>query len=338
MLTSLRGRVESDPMLIPAPLSLSTRPERGFDDVLRQVSRPDEPRVEEAAKEPPPDEAPAAEGAQAPVEERAEREVAERQDEAPVESPSEAGAADDVAAEADVTTSISRGEPVRQETAGKGTDSPRTPSTIAEPLRIAVVQHGAQNVTPQAAVFSGRGQVEAVGAAKSATPMGRGPAGEFATATAGRPAAVAAGYRTAGPSSAQMLEQARDSVFKQILMKLNGDGGEMRLRLEPPDLGELDLRLVVEHGNKLSLTIGAERPDLAQLLQRHLDELKQTLQAAGLEVTSAQVETREHGGSREWRDQPASGGQRSHDDQAESAPQMLRRAGYVTAEGLDFWV
>jgi flagellar hook-length control protein FliK len=135
-----------------------------------------------------------------------------------------------------------------------------------------------------------------------------------------------------------MLEQARDSVFKQILMKLNGDGGEMRLRLEPPDLGELDLRLVVEHGNKLSLTIGAERPDLAQLLQRHLDELKQTLQAAGLEVTSAQVETREHGGSREWRDQPASGGQRSHDDQAESAPQMLRRAGYVTAEGLDFWV
>jgi hypothetical protein len=189
MLTSLRGRVESDPMLIPAPLSLSTRPERGFDDVLRQVSRPDEPRVEEAAKEPPPDEAPAAEGAQAPVEERAEREVAERQDEAPVESPSEAGAADDVAAEADVTTSISRGEPVRQETAGKGTDSPRTPSTIAEPLRIAVVQHGAQNVTPQAAVFSGRGQVEAVGAAKSATPMGRGlPIADGRSEEAPRPA------------------------------------------------------------------------------------------------------------------------------------------------------
>src|SRR5690606_25045264 len=117
--------------------------------------------------------------------------------------------------------------------------------------------------------------ITAVGAAaRAGTAPAAAPAiAEQRPAMPLRTAATAASYRTTAPAGAELLEHARDSVFKQILLQLQPDGGERRLRLEPPDLGELDLRLLVENGNRLSLAIAAERADLAQLLQKHLAEL-----------------------------------------------------------------
>jgi len=180
--------------------------------------------------------------------------------------------------------------------------------------------------------------VQAVGATKAAGqgPM-RGLDGDWQRATTPlRTPAATAGYRTSEAASAQLLEQARDSVFKQILLKLNPEGGEMRVRLDPPELGELDLHMIVEGGNKLSLSIGAERADLTQLIQRHLDELKQTLERAGLHVTDAQVHTRGEGShSRHGRDEQRPGSDGETDRDTDIRP---RSGGYVTAEGLDFWV
>ncbi|MBX3463716.1 MAG: flagellar hook-length control protein FliK, partial [Planctomycetes bacterium] len=158
------------------------------------------------------------------------------------------------------------------------------------------------------------------------------------TATPARAAAVAPGYRTTDAAAAERLEQARDSVFKQILVQLTADGGEMRVRLQPPELGELDLRLVVEDGNRLTLTIAAERADLTQLLQKHLDQLKQTLQASGLQVADAQVHQRGAGGAGE---QAGFGPrQRRHAANAEPiapAPFAAPGRGWISAAGLDFW-
>jgi flagellar hook-length control protein FliK len=179
--------------------------------------------------------------------------------------------------------------------------------------------------------------VAATGATKGAEAAPRGVELPFARANAAlRTPSTAAAYRTPGTASAELLEQARDSIFKQVLMQLAPDGGEMRLTLQPPELGELDLKLVVEQGNRLELVIGADRRDLADLLQRHLDELERSLRQAGLEVTSTSVRTRsefarEHGERRAPRDE------RGDAPTTEPTKTTARPRGYVRAQGLDFW-
>jgi len=98
---------------------------------------------------------------------------------------------------------------------------------------VTVLNPGAAGTGSLPVAVAGNGNaVGAIGAAKAAgQPMTRA-AGLDAQLpnTPQRGQAVTAGYRTNNAASAQLLEQARDSVFKQILLKLNDDGGEMRMR------------------------------------------------------------------------------------------------------------
>jgi hypothetical protein len=249
-------------------------------------------------------------------------------------------AADEVA---DVTESTRRGEPGRQAIAGKGTDSPRPSSRRPdEPLLIAAIQHQAgQGASAVGGGDRGALAVSAAGEAAKATAPAAARGGDLAAnrPQAPLPTPAAAGsYRTTTAAQVRLLDHARDSVFKQILLHLRDDGGEMRLRLQPPELGELDLHLVVEKGSSLRLSIAAERADLAAMLERHLDALKQTLQEQGLQVAHAEVRTqgdgahRQHGARRDERGADAN-------ERRELDPIPARRSGgYVTAEGLDFWV
>ncbi|MCC7396799.1 MAG: flagellar hook-length control protein FliK [Planctomycetes bacterium] len=241
----------------------------------------------------------------------------------------------------DVTESTSRGETVRQETAGKGADSPRTSARDVEPLLAAVVQRAA---TPAAVspVVGGPaiGAVEGARAATTGNAPTRGVDGTAPkTSTALPTPATTGSYKTNSAASAQLLEQSRDSVFKQILMRLDGTGGEMRMRLEPPELGELNLRLVMDHGNKLTLTIAAERQDIAQLLQQHLAALEQTLKSAGLDVAGAEVQTQSEFDrqSREHDAQQAATFAGGGADEPAAPQPTFRPRGFVAAEGLDFW-
>ncbi|HEX5052309.1 MAG TPA: flagellar hook-length control protein FliK [Planctomycetota bacterium] len=302
------------------------------DASLRAAPAPTPPAAEPVAKEPAPVEDQAAE-------EPPEEPHVEAGEHAAGDAPPEAVAHVQAASEPEETPR--RGESVRQETAGKGADSPRQPSrpasSISEQLLVAAVQRTVGNAAgPAVEPAAGVQAVAGGGAVREAMTHGiDGPGAR--TSLPARAPTVTAGYRTNAAASAELLEQARDSVFKQILMKLNQDGGEMRMRLEPPELGELDLRLLVEGGNKLSLTIAAERQDMAQLLQRHLDELRQSLQGAGLDVTSAQVQTRGEFARQQQQADARHGGGGSAFVPAEERARPAPRGGYISAEGLDFW-
>lgn len=332
------GRVESDPMGIPVAASMRPQQDDRFDRLLRD-SVANEPSDVEAEV---PDRV-----EEAPTDKQIERDVddIEPSRAADESDPTDAAAdVDDTEAapldeQADVTESIRRGEPEQQnKTAGKGTDSPRTSSQQNEPLMTAAFH--AQHGTQQTLVANAQAQQQAgPAAARAVEPTVRGASNaQFANSTPPKAASVQTGYATKSAHSMQMLEQARDSVFKQIMMKLNDDGGEMRMRLQPPELGQLDLRMTVEGGNKLTLLIAAERNDMAQLLQRHIEELKTTLAENGLEVTGAEVQTREDFERQQAaRDAQGDAGAAAHDDFAEDAASAPRQRGYITAEGLDFW-
>lgn len=342
MLSTVRGRVEADPMWVPAPAAPTPVSGEQFEDVLQQRLEHDRPAPGEVAREVEP----------APAE--TETPVAVEAEELPTEPAGHA--AEPTGDEPVVGVALSptaaavetqnqtqrRAEPVRQETAGKGADSPRRSPSSAGELVLATIYQ--QQASAPAAPTVGAptlavGAIGAAGAGKAAggSTFGRG-LGSDATnpPVPPRAGAVTTGYRTSATASAQLLDQARDSVFKQILFKLEGDGGQMRLRLEPPNLGELDLLLTVENGNQLHLTIRAERGDLAEMLQRNLGELKQTLQNAGLDVTGAQIEARSDGARRALRDTDFGGGSTAANDDVpdHAAP---RFGGFASAEGLDYW-
>ena len=343
MLITLHGRVEMDPMAVPQAASLAAWREDRFAQVLDETVRADAETTAENERDAATDEAEPTETPPAPT-----TEPDRPRDEAPADASTSLDTAQATSShgaqptqEPEVTEALSRGESGRQETAGKGTDSPRTSSgsrASAEPLLVAFVQHAAKPPATVVPGEAGRG-VGAVGAVRAGEAPTRGIEGPAARAnTVLRAPATVAGYRTNSAASAELLEHARDSVFKQVLMQLTEGGGEMRMRLEPPDLGELDLRLVVTAGNQLSLSVAAERADVAHLLQRHLDELKHTLQQAGLEVTNASIETRSEGGNRGHAHGGGHGSAAHDQDQPPpAAPFGGRTGGFVSADGLDFW-
>lgn len=342
------GRVESDPLRIPTAASMGTGRSDAFERALQDAvaadeARPDAAAPRDAAAEAPASETQAADAQREPpaATERPERDTGDDAEDAAARTTTTHAFED----AGDVTESMRRGESERQATAGKGTDSPRTSTAAGAAGTAELPLAGAPRAALQPAgvpvgVVVAEAAARSTGTAGGGEPTVRGIDGPaFRAAGPTRAAAAQAAYSTRSAASAELLEQARDSVFKQVLMKLTGEGGELRMRLEPPTLGELDLRLVVEGGNKLSLAIAAERPEVAALLQRHLDELKHTLQQSGLEITGAEVQTRGEFAREREAGAGGDGSQHRTDDDAprDDFARRPRTGGWVSAEGLDFW-
>jgi hypothetical protein len=210
---------------------------------------------------------------------------------------------------------------------GKATGSPATaaPASAAAQPAIAGTAHGSPAEVQLAVASDGRAHAAGEAAAPS-----RGRAG----------AAHAAPARFIDPRTLQAIESARESVFRQIALRVTPEGGEMRLLLDPPELGELDLQMVVEKGSAMRMVVVAERPEMASMIERHLDELRSALESQGITVTDASVHARDDHSARR---QLFGGGDARRDDRGVDGDQRTdaspsRRGGYISSEGLDFWV
>jgi flagellar hook-length control protein FliK len=98
--------------------------------------------------------------------------------------------------------------------------------------------------------------------------------------------------RFVDPSTARVVEQARASIFKQIALRLGEESSELRMRLDPPELGQLDLHLVSDQSGGMRLHLFAERPEVTQALERHLHELQRALAEQGITVSEASIHSR----------------------------------------------
>jgi hypothetical protein len=230
---------------------------------------------------------------------------------------------------------------------GKGAGVPTDPSlgaATADSAQLAAAGSGAAlGIAPSAAPVAGAAAATIDGpapitGARANDAAGRG---KDASGSLERPQA---GYRTATKAALQLDAAARDSVFRQIAMRLEKDGGQMRLLLDPAEFGELDIKFRIE-GKTLQLTIVTERPELATELQRDLAGLRDAAAAQGLEIGQAEIHAREDapegrdpsgwddqldrefGAARRLRD--------AEDGEREAAPVAHRHL--ITADRLDFW-
>ncbi len=142
--------------------------------------------------------------------------------------------------------------------------------------------------------------IRGVGAAAStaaARPGGveRGPAASATLApapgprAASRPKAPAAGA-TPIPDDEGNSDPNLTRIVRVIQAQLARERAVTTLRLDPPELGSLRLRLELQR-DRLSVEMAAESPEARDLLRQHLDALRRNLEAAGLQLERVVVRT-----------------------------------------------
>jgi len=82
------------------------------------------------------------------------------------------------------------------------------------------------------------------------------------------------------PSTASAAMQ----VGSEIVRRFNGADTSFQMRLDPPDLGRVDVRLEISSDHRVTAVISAENPQALSDLSRGARDLQQALQSAGLDL------------------------------------------------------
>jgi Flagellar hook-length control protein FliK len=141
------------------------------------------------------------------------------------------------------------------------------------------------------------------------------------------------------PETAPLPSRATfEAVVKPIRILAVQGGGEVRLQLTQPDLGHVDVTIIVEDGHVTARLI-PDRSDVGDLLMRHVPDLRDSLNDLGLTVDDVTVgleqrreeSTRSRGGTRPTRPGPGSlaGSDESPERRAEST--------YIGPRGVNVW-
>lgn len=109
------------------------------------------------------------------------------------------------------------------------------------------------------------------------------------------PAAATTPSASASASTERSLPELpvrnENEIVQTARMLARQNGGEARIVLHPPQLGELGVRLIVTH-DVARLALTAEHQGVAQLLARHLPELRAALDAHGIRLERVDVDVR----------------------------------------------
>jgi flagellar hook-length control protein FliK len=87
---------------------------------------------------------------------------------------------------------------------------------------------------------------------------------------------------------------ATQQVALQVSKALDQDRTEIRIRLDPPELGEVDIQLEFRD-LRMTASVSAERADTLELLQRDSRALARALREAGLELADSDLSFAHHG-------------------------------------------
>jgi len=91
--------------------------------------------------------------------------------------------------------------------------------------------------------------------------------------------------------AADRAEKVAGQIVRSARLMTSRDVSEIRLRLEPPTLGEVNLRIVSQDGNAVKLEIVARYAETRSLLESGLPALHEALQNEGVELVHVTVDT-----------------------------------------------
>lgn len=104
-------------------------------------------------------------------------------------------------------------------------------------------------------------------------------------------------FAQASPAAVQQTERplpdVRDSAWgealgQRLVMMVGEQRQEARIRLDPPELGTLGVKLVIE-GGSVSVQIASAIPQVREMLELEADRLRESLENQGLELADLDV-------------------------------------------------
>jgi flagellar hook-length control protein FliK len=84
--------------------------------------------------------------------------------------------------------------------------------------------------------------------------------------------------------SAARVAPAAAQVAREIVRRFDGESTRFEVRMDPPELGRVEVRLEVSRDHRVTAMVAADTPQALSELVRHARELEQSLQSAGLEL------------------------------------------------------
>lgn len=145
---------------------------------------------------------------------------------------------------------------------------------------------------PQAAALSSGDAVRPMGAStasSSTTPMTMaGVGGPQSTHTSASPVNRAAATAHGRPGAAPGTPA--DQVAVKLSATAKDGGGRVTVRLNPEELGKVDVKMEIANDGKVRAVIAVERPETLELLQRDAKGLEKALQDAGLQTDGDSLE------------------------------------------------
>lgn len=212
-----------------------------------------------------------------------------------------------------------------------GVQAPRSPeiqgelrTPEADAARGADEPHRIQPTAPQGDRGESSGQDLGRHASASAQPTeGEAPIEPAASRVEG--AARSENAPTQGPVRAlpELPASNEGEIVRGARVLAREGGGAARIQLFPPELGGLEIRVVVTD-RAVQLRFVADRAAVAELLNHHLPELRQALQLPGLSVERVEIAHREPGLSRDDRDAGHDGSFEGPDDRGEAREESTR--------------
>ncbi len=152
-------------------------------------------------------------------------------------------------------------------------------------------------------------------------------------------AAQAASTLPGGPARTLSAHQ---QLAQQIVRQVSDQGARFTMRLDPPALGRVDVRLHVGHDRSVSALISAEQPATLTELARASRELERLLEQAGLAVANdgLQFSLRQDGGAtgdQGGQDFAAAPLPQNDTAQTERASTDMTKAAHVRPFGMETW-
>lgn len=168
------------------------------------------------------------------------------------------------------------------------------------------------------------------------------------TANAANQSATALTFSTthAGHAQHATLEQSTEraapaatQVGREVIRRFSGGNTKFEMRLDPPELGKVEVRLEVTRDNRVTAVVAADSPQALTELARHARELEQQLQSAGLELTDNGLsfdlrQSRDEAGEADVRGTRQGGSESTDTEITTDAPIAARPIGYERWRGV----
>ena len=172
-------------------------------------------------------------------------------------------------------------------------------------------------VVPRINIASDNGPAGSSSSAQNAAAAVKSAAGNLPDfAVVATNSATAAQTAAATPATAPAAAVSIAGLPIAIATRAQAGSNQFEIRLDPPELGRIDVRLDVDSSGQVTSHVTVDRPDTLTLLQSQQPQLERALEQAGLK-------TADNGLQFSLRDQSFAGGGNGGNAQSNQTPQLV---------------